>query len=438
MALSLERPGAGCAFHGALFAAAAVNDVVPILHAPAGCGYQAALCGAGSGWAGPGPAGGLAAASTNLGEKQVVFGGTARLREQIKNTAKIMPARLYAVLGSCPTEMIGDDIAAMTREARAQGFPVLDIDAAGFRGPVQEGYALFLQAVLARPEVLGPVPPPDPDLVNLLGIVPRHDVFWEGDLEEWTRLLAGIGLRANPVFGHTGGVDGLRDLSRAAISLVLSPWGLGVARTLEANAGVPLLDAGGLAVGADASGAVLRALAARLGRSPAAVDEFVAAELRRETHFLAGLAEAYHRLGLQRSFALVAGGAQAAGLLQFLIGTLGWLPRTVVIAEAPPEQAALTARISDLLKGFDARLLFSEDGGRIADAVAEGDAEIVLGRAIERDIAARLGVPLVELAFPVLDRLVLDRPCSGSRGALTVLDAIGRAVLADAARGHGA
>ena len=57
MALSIERPAAGCALHGALNAAAAVNGVVPILHAPAGCGMQAALAAPASGWAGPGPAG---------------------------------------------------------------------------------------------------------------------------------------------------------------------------------------------------------------------------------------------------------------------------------------------------------------------------------------------------------------------------------------------
>lgn len=436
MALSIERPAAGCALHGALNAAAAVNGVVPILHAPAGCGMQAALAAPASGWAGPGPAGGLAAASTNLSEKQVVFGGTARLREQIKNTVKVMPAQLYVVLGSCPTEMIGDDLAAMTREARAQGFPVLDIAAAGFRGPAQEGYGLFLQGVLARPEVLGPVPPPEPDLVNLLGIVPGQDVFWEGDLEEWTRLLAGIGLRANPVFGHAGGVEGLRDLSRAAISLVLSPWGLVAARTLEANAGVPWLETGALPVGAEASGAALRELAARLGRAGATVEGFIEAETRRETHFLVRLAEAYHRLGLQREFALVAGGAQAAGLAEFLVGTLGWLPRSVVVAETLPEpaRAALAAGLGPVLDGFGATLLFSEDATIIAEAVAESGAEIVLGRAVEREVAARLDVPLVEIATPVTDRLVLDRPGSGSRGALVLVEAIGQAVLGAAAR----
>jgi nitrogenase molybdenum-iron protein beta chain len=435
MAIPLERPASGCALHGALHAAAAVRGVVPILHAPAGCGTHAALAGPAAGWAGPGPAGGLAAASTNLCEKQVVFGGTARLREQIKNAVKVMPGQLYVVLGSCPTEMIGDDIAAMAREARAQGFPVLDIAAAGFRGPAQEGYGLFLQGVLARPEVLGPVLPPEPDLVNLLGILPGQDVFWEGDLDEWSRLLAGIGLRANPVFGHAGGVEGLRDLSRASISLVLSPWGAGVARTLEANVGVPWLDIGELPVGAEATCAALRALAARLGRD-GAVDAFVEAEVRRETYFLTRLAEAYHRHGLQREFAMVASGAQAAGLVTFLVATLGWLPRTVVVTETLPEaaRAKLAEGLGKLLDDFGAALLFSENASAIAEAIEQRGAEIVLGRAIEGDVAARLGVPLVELAFPVTDRLVLDRPCSGARGAIALVEAIGETILAASVR----
>ena len=125
MASPLERPGIGCALHGALHSAAAVPGVVPILHATAGCGIQAHRNGAAAGWAGPDPLGGMAAPGPNLFEKQVVFGATARLREQIKNTVKVIDGQLYVVLSDCATEMIGDDVPAMAKEARDQGMKVL-------------------------------------------------------------------------------------------------------------------------------------------------------------------------------------------------------------------------------------------------------------------------------------------------------------------------
>ncbi|CAH2601295.1 Vanadium nitrogenase [Rhodovastum atsumiense] len=429
MAVSSERPGTGCALHGALLSAAAVPGVVPILHATAGCAVQAGHGGTAgaAGWSG-----GLGVPATNVFEKQVVFGATARLREQIKNAVKILDGQLYVVLSSCATEMIGDDIPAMAKEAREQGLPVIDVATAGFRGPAHEGYTLFLKGVLAQAGRLGAPGPRDPALVNLLGIVPGQDVFWEGELAEWSRLLAGIGLRANPLFGPDGGVDGLRDLPRAAISLVFSPWGLEVARGLEQSAGVPWLDAGGLPVGVEASAELLRALAARLGADAAPVEAVIAAERRREDHALLRLAEAWHRLELQREFALVAGSLQVPGLVRFLVGTLGWLPRTIVVTDALPEpaRAALEATLAATTEGFEARVLFSDNAAEIADAVLAQGAEIVLGRAFERDVAERLGVPLVELAFPVADRLVLDSFYSGPRGARRLIEEIGRAALA--------
>ena len=434
MARPLECSGAGCSLHGALHSALAVPGVVPILHATAGCAIQASRNGAAAGWAGPDPLGGLATPASNVFEKQVVFGATSRLREQIKNTVKIIDAKLYVVLSSCATEMIGDDIPAMAKEARDQGLPVLSIASAGFRGSAHDGYVLFLKFVLAHPDLLGPTGGREPGLVNLLGIVPRQDAFWEGELAEWSRLLAGIGLRANPVFGPDGGVDGLRDLTRAGISLVLSPWGADIARLLERDAGVPWLDAGFLPVGAAASVEVLQILAGRLGIETVAAAEFIAAEKRREDHHLRRLAEYYFRHDLQRDFALVAGSLHAAGLSRFLIGTLGWLPRLVVIADNPPEEARpdLQRALLAAADGFGVRVLFSEDAGEIEAAIVEQGAEIVLGRAFERSAAAALGVPLVQVAHPVTDRLVLDKNLSGVRGAVTLVEEIARVVLAAA------
>ncbi len=432
MARPLERPATGCALHGALHSAAAVPGVVPILHATAGCAMQAYRNGAAAGWAGANKFGGLAAPASNVFEKQVVFGATSRLREQIKNTTKVMDGRLHVVLSGCATEMIGDDVAAMAKEARDQGMPVLSIASAGFRGSAHDGYVLFLKGVLTGPELLGAGGERDPGLVNLLGIVPRQDAFWEGELAEWSRLLAGIGLRANPVFGPDGGVDGLRDLARAGMSLAFSPWGAEVAGLLERCAGVPWLDTGGLPVGAAASAEVLRALADRLSLDAAQVEHFLAAETRREDHHLHRLAELYYRLDLQRAFVLVAGTLQAAGLARFLIGTLGWSPSMIVVADFPPEAARpdLQQRLAAATGGFAAPVMFSEDAGEIEAAILQHRAEIVLGRAFERAAAAALDVPLVQVAFPVTDRLVLDKGFSGVRGAVTLVEEIARAVLA--------
>jgi len=425
MAHPIECPGEGCALHGAIYAALAVRGATPIVHGPAGCGYQAALAAPLSGWLDPG---GIAVPSTNLSEKQVVFGGTARLREEIKNAVKVADGALYAVLSTCPTEMIGDDIPAMAKEARAQGFPVIDVPSAGFRGALRAGYVEFLKAVIGSGLVVDKGAR-DQTLVNVFGLVPGADAAWVGEIEEWSRLLAGLGLRANVVFGPSGGVADLRRVGNAALTLVLSPAGRGPAEAIQQRFGVPWLEASALPVGALATADLLRRIGDLAGRPRDDVETFAASERERENWFLERLSHAYHALDLQRGFALVTTGSRSAGLSAFLTGTLGWLPRLVVVAEplAPDEKARLVPEIEKAAPG--AEVIFVEGAGEIADAIAAAKPEIILARAIEAGVASRLGVPLVQISTPVSDRIVLDTPLSGSRGALALIEAIGGAVL---------
>ena len=236
---------------------------------------------------GAGPAGGLAAPACNVLEKQVVFGATSRLREQIKNTVKMIDGRL---LRRAQQLRHRDDRRRRPGHGKGGARPGLSRPGdrhAGFRGTSHEGYELFLNGVLAqlgcgtgrrtRPRW------------SILGIVPRQDVFWQGELEEWSRLLAGIGLRANPVFGPAGGIDGLRDLTRAGLTLVCRRGAPGWPRT-GTGFGVPWVDTGGLPVGAAASGSAARA--ARPASAGGAGEAFIAAETRREDHYPQRLADA--------------------------------------------------------------------------------------------------------------------------------------------------
>ncbi len=421
MAVPLLRSRAGCALHGALFTAAAIDGVTPLLHSTAGCGaqaYQLGLSGAGCGArASAGPA----TPSTNISEKHIVFGGTSRLREQIKNSLSVLNSELTVVLSGCPAEMIGDDVAAMVQEARDQGEAVLQIATAGFRGSAHRGYELLLNGIIAEQIAHQPTLP---GLVNILGIVPQQDAFWLAEIEELSRLLAGVGLRANPLFGAEGGVHGLQALAQAELSLVLSPWGLEPARELERRFGTPWLEAGGLPVGAEASLVLLRLICEIASSADrAAADGFLAAEARREAYLLDVAAEPLYRRGGQLDFAVVAPSLHAPGLVRYLTGTLGWTPRAVVVTDDPPAEsrAAIEADIGGLR--------YTQDAGEIADVLRGSAAEIVFGSTLERGVAAELGVPLVEVAFPTA-RPGLSRGVAGCRGGSALLEDILQAVPA--------
>ena len=81
----IEKPRFSCALGGALSTITAINNHVPIIHAGPGCGVQL-FYGQSfiSGFRGYGWIGGVSVPSTNTYEKEVVFGGEPRLKEQIK------------------------------------------------------------------------------------------------------------------------------------------------------------------------------------------------------------------------------------------------------------------------------------------------------------------------------------------------------------------
>ena len=140
----LKNPRNGCAFQGALQTIQAIKNAVPVVHSTAGCAYQSYLAG-------------LASAApfirtdevpgTNMQERHIIFGGASRLREQIKNTLKVIDGKLYVVLNSCPSAMVGDDVDAMVREVQEQGEKVIDGLSAGFHGDVHYGYQQILTEI---------------------------------------------------------------------------------------------------------------------------------------------------------------------------------------------------------------------------------------------------------------------------------------------------
>ena len=53
---------------------------------------------------------------TSISEKEVVFGGSDKLRSTIHNALRVIDADLFVVLSGCTGEIIGDDIKEVSEE----------------------------------------------------------------------------------------------------------------------------------------------------------------------------------------------------------------------------------------------------------------------------------------------------------------------------------
>ncbi len=436
MTPGLQNSRNSCALHGALATLGAVPGVAPVIHSTAGCGAQG-YWGVNrlAGQSGSGHAGGLFASSSSVIEKHIVFGGTSRLREEIKNAVKTISADLYLVVTGCAVEVVGDDVAAMVKEAQEQSFPVAHLQTPGFNGDTHRGYEIAMRGL---EEAVNRLPQaerePSAGLVNVLGIVPGQHPYAEGDLETLRQLGTLAGMEVNTLLTHVDSVASWGKFPQAEVNWVFSPWGMSLARDWQKKYGIPYVDFGSLPVGAAATADFLRMVAGRSEEARAAVEKSAAEATRREDFYLEKLIDAYVDFDLQKSFSFVGESLYAAGIVHFLADTFGLVPETVVLTDIPiPEiQAHIRAREEPWLARFGAELIFEEDARLIAGHLGARPPELILGSYLERAVAERLGVPLHEISFPLPGEMVLAKSYAGFGGGVRLIEDLSRTLLQEA------
>lgn len=432
----IERPRFSCALGGGLTTASALPQTAPVLHGSSGCAGNLVWTLMGGGGLGTSSyCSGLSAPSTNIQEREVVFGGTTRLREQIQHTLEVIEAKLLVVITGCVPEMIGDDVQAVVSEYRERGVDIVLAETGGFRGNSYTGYEIVLEAVFrgfvkrGAPKVRG--------RVNVWGVAPSWDAFWRGNLEGVRDLLERLGLTVNTFFGDRDDLDQIRAASSAELNIVLSDvYGVKAARTFEQVHGTPYL-VSSLPIGPTATEQLLRQVADRLKLEPAVVNEVIAQESQRYYKHLTTLADAYTDADLQRYVVVVGDANYAAALPRFLADDLGWLPELVVFTDPVEEEhkAGLAARATASALEPKPRVVFDTDTSRIVEHVRElrplpaggtynntFSPAFVVGSSLDRELARVFNAGHLSVSFPVANRAVLDRGYTGYRGGLRLVE----------------
>ena len=426
----IEQVRYACAL-GALTSVIAIEGAIPITHCGPGCASKQfhALSGI-SGYQG----GEFHVPSSNIGNKEVIFGGADRLDELISSTLKVMEAELYVVQSGCIPGLVGDDVENLVKGYQRRGVPIVFAETLGYRGTNFTGHETVARAIIEQYVAKQPEQPKQAGLVNVWALLPYQNPFWRGDLTELRRILEGIGLEVNILFGPaSAGLSEWRAIPAAEFNLVLSPWlGLSVARDLEAAYGQSTLHIPALPVGARETAAFLRKVGDHAGIDRRKVDAFIAREEKTYYHYLRDFAAFYasctSQYRLPSEVNIVADSAYALAVAKFLVGDLGLNPGVIVITENPPEteREAIRDAFRDLAPGIDADPLFESDGHK-AHAVLRahpriGELPIVFGSTWEAGLAGEIGAPLVEISYPVTDEVVLSRSYIGYRGALQLIE----------------
>ncbi len=444
MSSFVERPRYLCALGGAMGTVTALPRTIPILHAAIGCAGNITWAqNGGSALQVGGYCGALHTPSSNVREREVVFGGEERLREQIGNTVKVMDGDLFFVLTGCVTEVIGDDVKAVVREFQEEGLPIVGVETGGFKGNSYYGYDLVLKGLFEQYVQRGLLR--QRGRVNVLGIVPYMDVFWRGNLEGVRRLLESLGLEVHTFFTLEDSLENIRTAAAAELNVVVSDvYGVEAAQRFQEIHGTPFL-VSSLPIGPTASTAFLRQVGQALGLEAGLVDRVVAKENHDYYELLSPLVDPYFDLDLQR-YAIVVGDVNySTAVTRFLIDDLGWLPELVVCTDQLDEaqKQAVASQVTRPEALVQPKVVFETDTSEVVRHFnrhwprSHGDRyvhtfnpAIVIGSSLERDLASSLGAPHLSVSFPVANRAVIDRSYAGFRGGLRLTEDLLSVVIA--------
>jgi nitrogenase molybdenum-iron protein beta chain len=421
----LEAPKYSCALGGALGTINNIHRAIPIIHAGAGCGsnqmlsYRVAGANQGSGYVG-----GMVTPSSSLSEVEVVFGGEKKLREQIRATLDLVDGDVFVVVPGCISGIIGDDVRSVVKEFAGEPSPVLSVNTNGFSGNTYRGYEAVLDAVI---EQLLQEVPKEKGLVNIFGFVPYQDIFWRGDLREITDVLAKLGLKANPIVGDFGGVEGLRRLAAAELTIVISPWvAHGAAKRLEERFGIPYLAFPNVPVGPSDSSEFVRAVGAKLNIPEAVLDVVLAEEEKKAYHDLDIAGDSCATFASALPLAIIATAATAIGITRFLTNEAGFTPTLVIINDDPPDEVRhiIVERLSDLSSGIVPDIVFEVDSYYMREHLKNADYRVLLASSQERFLAQAEKAIFVSVTWPAHDRLVIRRSYAGYGGGIALLEDI--------------
>lgn len=155
-----------CVFCGSRVVLYPIADALHLIHGPIGCAaYTWDIRGALS----SGPELHRLSFSTDLQEKDVIFGGEKKLYHALSELIDIHKPKAAFIYSTCIVGIIGDDVEAVCKKvSKEKGIDVLPVHSEGFRGTKKDGYKAACDA-LFRLVGQGSTGGISPYSINILG-----------------------------------------------------------------------------------------------------------------------------------------------------------------------------------------------------------------------------------------------------------------------------
>ncbi|MBR1824771.1 MAG: hypothetical protein IJ779_11160 [Ruminococcus sp.] len=431
----IERPRFSCMLGGALATLTSLPRVIPIIHGAQGCGGQLTNSYAYGGYLGVGYCGGASLPSSNVSEREIIFGGADRLKKEIEAAYEVMDGDLFVVVTSCMTDLIGDDVEAVLNEVEKPDSPLVYIDTGGFKGNSYYGYDIVIQGLF---EQFIPVQEEkDPKLVNLLGLVPAYDPFFRGDLEEVRRILSLIGVKATTFLTPDQTIEDVKNAGKASLNILLSPvHGLKAVESAKNIHGIDYI-VENLPIGSNASVKFALDVAEKLGIDREFAEKALQKEVDRYYQYVDRATDVIADTDFQNYAVVINNSTEALPYTLFLDNEIGWLPEYVFITDELNDKQKQLIRDRFEAESFEnpPELVFETDTFKIQQHITQNrpqflsdtyndtlDPVFVLGSTIDRKLAEVLGGKYLNTSFPVISRIIINHTYAGFNGGLALLE----------------
>lgn len=430
----IERPRTTCAHGGALATLGSLPGVVAISHAAEGCaGNLTGAISACSGNNGEGYCGGMQTPTSAVREKNVIFGGTERLRKELETAEKILDAKLFVVVTGCMTEIIGDDIQGVIDEFEDASTPVIAVNTPSFEGDAYTGYELVMDGIFNR--FLLPAEEKKKNLVNLFGIIPNFDPFYRGDLEEIKRILEKLGLEVNTFFTPDQTFQNITEASKASLNINFSRvWGTGFLKKFKTVHNTPFWETD-LPIGAEAVEKFVKELSEHIDLDTELTRKVLEAEKKRYYEYFIRALDLMVNSQFFYYTGTVTNSNYAIPLTFFLKEEMGWQIDDVFVTDL------LDKKKKELLSnawentGIGGDLLYETDTKQIAWLLSKRHPRshgeryfdqhspfYLVGSALEKYAAADIGALTLAVSYPVYNRVIAAKGYAGFQGGLNLLE----------------